>query len=73
MRKEEMLNTLLESTGYHVATWSPGDGATRYAVVPKGHTYHSHDGVARALGFAQALVMAKAFRAGYYAGQAAKK
>jgi hypothetical protein len=69
MRKEEMLNMLLNGTGYHVATWSPGDGATRYAVVPKGHTYHSHDGVARALGFAQAHVMAKAFLAGYNAAK----
>jgi hypothetical protein len=68
-----IINDYLAGTWYHVDTWNPGDGATRYAILPDGcYIFHS-DPALVAVGYSNAKVAAKAFRAGYYAGRAAAK
>lgn len=48
--------------GYSVATWSPGDGATRYRFfknAPKNQTYFGPDnGIFTALGYKEAAAFA---------------
>lgn len=52
--------------GIHVATWSPGDGLTRYRFFRTARDYFSDDGLFTALGAKEAGV----FLRGYGAGKA---
>lgn len=44
-----------KAEGLYVATWSPGDGVTRYRFFEKPSDYHSGDSIYTALGRKEAL------------------
>lgn len=54
----------LKSLGYRIARHSPGDGVTRYRVLPEEACYFEHDGFFTALGKKEFLAMTIAFLAG---------
>lgn len=62
----EELQDYAKTVGLHVATWSPGDGTTRYRFFTKaGNTYFGPDsGIYTALGYKDALNYAYAYGAG---------
>lgn len=57
------LERIAESRGLRVATWSPGDGTTRYRFFKSKRlvSYFEHDGLFTALG----ILEAEAWLAGY--------
>lgn len=59
MTRIDNLNTMLPD-GFEFATWSPGDGTTRYRIVRKGEDYFESSAPV-ALGYAQAEVAARYF------------
>ncbi len=65
-KRIDILNNRLP-VGYHIATWSPGDGVTRYRICPDGQDYFSTSGMPTALGFRAAETMVEAFAAGWHA------
>lgn len=58
-----------ERVGLYVATWAPGDGATRYRFFAEPTDYHGGDGLYTALGRKEAYV----FLRGVSVGRALKK
>ena len=54
----------LKSLGYRISRYSPGDGVTRYRVLPEGAAYFEHDGFFTALGKKEFLAMTVSFLAG---------
>jgi hypothetical protein len=49
-----------ERAGIYVATWSPGDGTTRYKFFLEPLDYFEGDGLAVVVGWSQALAMGNA-------------
>lgn len=70
MTRIDKLNEMLPD-GFEFATWSPGDGTTRYRVVERGRDYFESN-TPIALGYAQAEIAARYFVAGMEAGRSKK-
>ena len=74
--KREHLEAICAGVGFYFATYSPGDGVTRYRFYPDTardedgakHDYFSGDGEWTALGYAEAEVYAVGRRRGYLTG-----
>jgi len=70
MTRTDNLDSMLPD-GFEFATWSPGDGTTRYRIVRNGQDYFESNAPV-ALGFAQAEVAARYFVAGMEVGRSKK-
>jgi hypothetical protein len=55
--------------GYDLDHYSPGDGITRYRLVPLGEQYFSHSGIFTALGRQDAMAQGRAFLEGWWRAQ----
>jgi hypothetical protein len=63
----------LQREGFDLASHSPGDGVTRYRIVPRGRDYYSGPSVVAALGAREAALAVRAFLAGCEEGRKANK
>lgn len=72
MKKQTKLESFQEwinAYGLYVATWSPGDGVTRYKFSNKPGTYYSVNELYTALGYREAATYARGFVDGIYYGR----
>jgi hypothetical protein len=59
----------LQQEGFDLATYSPGDGVTRYKIVPRGRGYFDGRTIASAVGAKAAVAVVLAFFAGLQEGR----
>ena len=64
MTKRTSIEELAALEGLHAATWSPGDGLTRYRFQTEDWGYNASDGLFTALGRREAIVFLRGVRAG---------
>jgi len=63
MNRKELIEKA-KHFGLYIATWSPGDGKTRYRFFTENISYFQGDGIYTALGVKEAVVFFEGFKRG---------